>query len=540
MVRVTRSKKVYIPEDSTATDQPLKHKLISSNTLADISPSRGNSLLVRSVDSRSAKTKADNESSKKCLNGRSGTLQRSKPQDELNSTVDSAQTGVKINLDVSPKEGPKRLSQPLTHSEDIIPEYVPQCTEYFTDTDGTGVEKSSTSIKTTPNYCQLRIHEAENWANRNDLDSLKYQDTTNEESVLESEEDSFIQQITSRSPAKPVPRVDDPVEALDKIEEALEALDEVAKVELLVKRIKHPNRQSPKANNVSSTSPQKGFNSLRRSKTMNPTVSSRNFSEPIGLSHRASRTSVTGPNLSRATILSKVADSPSSITTPVISQHTQRRSTIQPTSANPIKSTKPLTRPNFELPGEAVARKIKQQRENRIALRQSCHHEYQAAASNPKSSFPMGKPRNLKTRPSKNQVITSSKNQVSPKTGMHTPEVPDLRAKGFTNLSIHRSSTATPAVSHVNRDSANSEKSSNLSAMGPQISNTETSSLQPTNGSVKNLALPLSKSKEPELSNPSKSIKELSNASASNARNEAAERGRHAILKWAEEQMMKR
>ncbi|CCU77225.1 hypothetical protein BGHDH14_bgh03180 [Blumeria hordei DH14] len=536
MVRITRSKKVHIPEDSTATGPLPKQKLNSSNTLADISPERRNSQLVRPVDPRSAKTKDSDEPSKKCLKGRGGTSQRNKIHDELNGTVYSVKSGVKNDPEMSPKGGPKRSSKLLAYSQDTIPEYVSQCIEHLTDTDENGAKKSST-IETISSPCQLRTHEAQNMITQNDMDSIKYQYPTNEDSALESEEDSFIQQITSRSPAKPVPRVDDPVEALDQIEEALEALDEAAKVELLVKRIKHPNHQSPKANNESSASSQKGFNSLRRTKTMNPTVPRRKFSEPIELSHRASHTSIAGPNSTRGTILSKVANTPSSVTTPVRSQQTQRRSTFQPICTNPIKSTKPLTRPNFELPGEAVARKLKQQRENRIALRQSSHHEDQAVASNPKSGFPTSKPQILKTRPSMHHYNSSFKHQDSPDTGVRTPEISDLRSKSSTIRSVHRSSTATPGVSHINRDSVNTEKLSTLSAMGPQISIIESRSPQPINSRVNKLALPPSKFQEPELSSPSKGTKELSNAAANSARSEAAERGRQAILKWAEEQM---
>jgi hypothetical protein len=47
-------------------------------------------------------------------------------------------------------------------------------------------------------------------------------------------EDSFVKQLTCRSPAKPVSRIEDSVEALDKLEEALEALDQVAMAERIL------------------------------------------------------------------------------------------------------------------------------------------------------------------------------------------------------------------------------------------------------------------------------------------------------------------
>lgn len=48
------------------------------------------------------------------------------------------------------------------------------------------------------------------------------------------DDDSFVEQIICRSPAKPVSRIEDSVEALDQLEEALEAIDEAASAERIV------------------------------------------------------------------------------------------------------------------------------------------------------------------------------------------------------------------------------------------------------------------------------------------------------------------
>ena len=57
----------------------------------------------------------------------------------------------------------------------------------------------------------------------------------------------------------------------------------------------------------------------------------------------------------------------------------------------PVKSTKPLTRPNFELPGELVARRLKEQREARQAQQAVAQKPY-IAPPRPKSSKPLTKP----------------------------------------------------------------------------------------------------------------------------------------------------
>ncbi|KAI6250220.1 hypothetical protein HI914_01303 [Erysiphe necator] len=63
-------------------------------------------------------------------------------------------------------------------------------------------------------------------------------------------EDSFIAQITSRSPAKPVTRVEDSVEALDQLEIALDVLHEVAKVENMVRHKTHRKLVAPTASEI--------------------------------------------------------------------------------------------------------------------------------------------------------------------------------------------------------------------------------------------------------------------------------------------------
>jgi hypothetical protein len=57
-----------------------------------------------------------------------------------------------------------------------------------------------------------------------------------------------------------------------------------------------------------------------------------------------------------------------------------------------VTSTKPLTVPNFELPGEAVARRLKEQREARRAQQQTAAPKAYAAPPRPKSDKPLTKP----------------------------------------------------------------------------------------------------------------------------------------------------
>lgn len=62
---------------------------------------------------------------------------------------------------------------------------------------------------------------------------------------LDDGEDSFIAQIISRSPAKPISRIEDPLDELGQPEQAFEELDEVARVENMFKHKPHPKPRVP-------------------------------------------------------------------------------------------------------------------------------------------------------------------------------------------------------------------------------------------------------------------------------------------------------
>ncbi|KAG9234307.1 hypothetical protein BJ875DRAFT_461810 [Amylocarpus encephaloides] len=189
---------------------------------------------------------------------------------------------------------------------------------------------------------------------------------------------SFISQAISRSPAKVLSRIEDSVEALDQLEEAMDALAQAALAQPIVSPKKaqrgasseratdgvetvekrHPasaqasrnvnstKQQGPRASyatvRVKSTT-QKPSPSLRKSTSMSfrpPTIQDKNQAEEAKKVHLAPKTTAKRP-----------------------------LSLLPPKETT--KSTKVPTRPNFELPGEAVARKLKEQREARLAIRGS-------------------------------------------------------------------------------------------------------------------------------------------------------------------------
>ncbi|CAH0059341.1 unnamed protein product, partial [Clonostachys solani] len=79
----------------------------------------------------------------------------------------------------------------------------------------------------------------------------------------------------------------------------------------------------------------------------------------------------------------------------VQNEASQPRTSVAPRSSGSkpmVTSTKPLTVPNFELPGEAVARRLKEQREARRAQQQTAAPKAYAAPLRPKSDKPLTKP----------------------------------------------------------------------------------------------------------------------------------------------------
>jgi hypothetical protein len=166
-----------------------------------------------------------------------------------------------------------------------------------------------------------------------------------------------VEQITCRSPAKPVSRIEDSVEALDQLEEALEAIDQAA----LAERILSPTNRRPTTVMAD------------RAKTEAPKQKSLKQQQ-----HPKATTMRVKPTAPRASVIKRAASAifKSSVPLGVEQPKPSQKAPKRPISLLPpkelVRSTKPLTLPiKFELPGEAVARKLKEQREARQAQRES-------------------------------------------------------------------------------------------------------------------------------------------------------------------------
>lgn len=184
---------------------------------------------------------------------------------------------------------------------------------------------------------------------------------------------------SSRHGSFSVPRIEDSFEELDKLEDELEAIDAVTQA----RRIALPENATPSSKHLEPPSP------ARR-----PAISKR--ASVIGMSStvRIKPTEKAQPPLRRSTSLvfrDKKQDDSDKTPKTKPSFARGKLANSPPVSKTPVKSTKPPTVPKFELPGEAVARRLREQREARKAQQAEAQKAY-VPPPRPKSSKPLTKP----------------------------------------------------------------------------------------------------------------------------------------------------
>ena len=186
-----------------------------------------------------------------------------------------------------------------------------------------------------------------------------------------SKDDSSVKQVRNRSPAKRISRIEDSVEALDALEDEIEKIGEA--IPASSSELSSPNEARKSVKSGTPLKKRKDTASTPVPKTSKVL----NTKAPVGASANAptskplTQPKVTGvkANTLRASIASKKPP----VTTrriPDSSPKSQlasskRVSSIHKVPFQPVKSSKPTTKSSFELPGEAVARRLKEQREER-------------------------------------------------------------------------------------------------------------------------------------------------------------------------------
>lgn len=194
-------------------------------------------------------------------------------------------------------------------------------------------------------------------------------------------DDSFIEQIMKRSPVKHVSRIEDSVEAIDAFEDAIEKVGELIPVITDDSRLSgRMKKQGNATSNPDAVREAGRMSTAVRKETLSARSTVAKTRKPTGRANTVSRKQASPSKLttdskamldngSEADPASASKDSASSsstgITKPRITR-TKRVSSIHKAPFQPTKSTKPPTRASFELPGDAVARKLKEQREERL------------------------------------------------------------------------------------------------------------------------------------------------------------------------------
>ncbi|KAK3904607.1 hypothetical protein C8A05DRAFT_13535 [Staphylotrichum tortipilum] len=189
----------------------------------------------------------------------------------------------------------------------------------------------------------------------------------------------------TQQPSRPLSRIEDSVEALDKLEEEIEALAHVTRME----RVLSP--EAAAARNMHSAAGKSTSTPLKRATSVRATPGS-----AAAKSSTLGRSASVRKQTPAATDEEKAASAAAgSATSP--SRRVPRPTSLLPPKP-PAKSSKAPTVAAFELPGEAVARRLKEQREQRRSQHISSEQAAAALAAYSPSK-PHFKSSKLPTRP---------------------------------------------------------------------------------------------------------------------------------------------
>ena len=352
-------------------------------------------------------------------------------------------------------------------------------------------------------------------------------------------DDSFVEQIKTRSPAKRVSRIEDSVEALDALEDEIEKIGEAIPATTSDTSSPRESRKPANAPAKSQAEPSKFSKTTSKSSSGHATTpstvskSNKNVTKPSSRpsasnSQRPTEIKSTNCNKSpsRALNIKGVAER---------SQPPKRVSSIHKAPFQPVKSTKPPTKSTFELPGEAIGRKLKEQREQRQKREEEGEDKNRQAKTKRvrNSQAPEVKmTATARARLSLAQTQTENTNLSATSQAQSKP------------INSKRQSTLAGRVNFSQPLKRASPPANTSAKRGPSLT-ASISSRQPSSmsqsQSVAGISAPKAKGKEvyarPKMMLSEKeSEKRAKEEAAKKARTEAAERGRLASREWAEKQ----
>ena len=376
----------------------------------------------------------------------------------------------------------------------------------------------------------------------------------------DDKDDSFVEQIRTRTPGKRLSRIEDSVEALDALEEEIEKVGGLLPASEA--SIQPPMKAKAQAKPRSTTTVKKVSGSVKMKKgtdiqkkiaTERRSIAARQtMSAPsVGATHTKARPSTNLTQHKPEVTIHDPAPAPR-LDQPTLQATPKKRiSSVHKAPFQPHKSTKPPTRANFELPGDAFARKLKEQREERSKreegdvpkprvfkarpVRMSHAPEVKlTAATKARLSMAKGEPLNVRKT---SNGLTKPKTVTRP--GAMATAVPPNRRS---TLSVSKRSTQ-PTANGLKQPSANGSRLTRGPSLNALTTTRAPSALGANRPSLKaeENAHQKLKGKEvfgrpkAEIMEREKAKKEKENA-AKKARADAAERGRIASREWAEKQ----
>jgi hypothetical protein len=244
----------------------------------------------------------------------------------------------------------------------------------------------------------------------------------------EQKEDSFLDAIIARSPTKPIPRIEDSVTEMDALEDAIEKVAEILPVleernlesptatRDVVKEVTVPSvavkktvtttlapksgpKSGPKAPKVRPPPPTKPASGPQRPSTSRPsTMRVKPTTRPSVLPNQPRAVSVGTPSSSSLDRRGAAFSASPAKAQPNTAQKIRKLSNTRSLSTSkpgfvPAKSTKATTTSTFSLPGETIAAKLKAQREERQK------REEEAAAKQAREKVVTKATTAVKTRP---------------------------------------------------------------------------------------------------------------------------------------------
>ncbi|KAK5660757.1 hypothetical protein OQA88_12123 [Cercophora sp. LCS_1] len=404
------------------------------------------------------------------------------------------------------------------------------------------------------------------------------------EIALSAKNDDIVEQLRVLPPARPVSRIEDSVEALDKFEEQLEAINEVTRLERVLspeemKGVAAQQKANTTLKRTSSTVKKSGASTVRARSTVERSSSLRK-SASMSFSQDEEKPTSAGIKAPRKSLVTRPASllppkppakSSKPPTVPTFQLHgevvaqrlkaqrearlsrqiTPEQAAMAAAAYSPskphVKSTKPPTRPTFELPGDAISRRKREEREAKLRQQQEEERKRREFKARPVRTSMVATayiPREtIASRARQSKAADGEVTVVTPRATVNkrhsiavapTPRTTTGTVRGRSQLtvdsvagtsratststgSIHGGEGAGSVISVSKRSTVSSEEQQNQKARGREIFARDNS---------------LAAERERE-----RREKEMATKLA---RKEAAERSRQLSREWAEKQRMKR